>query len=185
MKKYLPFLTLIFLVFLIAISVYKLNSQQQTGFDKNATDEPDISFVKVSIPLPEFSLPDLFNEEIQFEKDEFLGRYSLVNFFASWCTTCRAEHEILLRLQQEKIIDIYGIAWRDIDRKTKFYLGSAGNPYKRVAKDSGGLFTKMTGLNAVPETWIVSPKGVVVMRFRGNLQEFSVDEIKEFLRKNR
>jgi cytochrome c biogenesis protein CcmG/thiol:disulfide interchange protein DsbE len=179
-KKYLPFLTLIFLVSLIAFSIYKLNSRQQ-GEIGGSNNEPDINFAKVSIALPDFSLPDLFDKDAQFEKENLLGHYSLVNLFASWCTTCHAEHEILLQLKAENIIDIYGIAWRDIESKTKKYLATAGNPFKRVAKDSGGLFTKMTGLNAIPETWIVDPQGTVVMRFRGNLQSFNIDEIKKFL----
>lgn len=184
MRKFIPFLTLIFLVSLIAFSIYKLNSKQHAEIG-GSNNEPDIHFVKVSIPLPDFSLPDLFDEEKEFARDDLKGKYTLVNFFASWCTTCRAEHDVLLRIKQENIIEIYGIAWRDIDGKTKSYLSSAGNPFTRVVKDSGGLFTKMTGLNAIPETWIVDPHGVVVRRFRGNLQSFNIDEIKEFLAKNR
>jgi hypothetical protein len=90
----------------------------------------------------------------------------------------------LLKLQSEKIIDIYGIAWRDIDENTKSYLEESGNPFKKVAKDSRALFTKITGIEAVPETLIIDPKGNVVMRYRGNLQDFSIDEVKEFLREN-
>jgi hypothetical protein len=63
-------------------------------------------------------------------------------------------------------------------------LEESGNPFKKVAKDSRALFTKITGIEAVPETLIIDPKGNVVMRYRGNLQDFSIDEVKEFLREN-
>jgi len=182
MQKFLPFLTLIFLVSLIGFSTYKLNKKQENVQDNISAEESGVNFVKTKIDLPDFSLPDLFDENKTFSKKDLVGKYSVVNFFASWCTTCRAEHEILLRLQSEKIVDIYGIAWRDIDENTKSYLKESGNPYKKVGKDSKALFSKITGIVAVPETLIIDPKGNVVMRYRGNLQDFSIDEIRDFLK---
>jgi cytochrome c biogenesis protein CcmG/thiol:disulfide interchange protein DsbE len=187
MKKFLPFLTLIFLISLIGFSTYKLNKKQADGFDVTVSEdgsEPSIHFSKVQIELPEFSLPDLFDKNETFSKKTLTGKYSIVNFFASWCTTCRAEHEILLRLHDSKIVDVYGIAWRDIDENTKLFLQNNGNPFTKVAKDSKGIFSKITGIQAVPETLIIDPKGNVVRRFRGNLQEFSIGEIMEFLKEN-
>jgi cytochrome c biogenesis protein CcmG/thiol:disulfide interchange protein DsbE len=187
MKKLLPFLTLIFLVGVIAISTYNLNKKQETDQENlisNTDESSNVQFIKAKILLPEFSLPDLYNDDKDFSKKNLTGKYSLINFFASWCTTCLAEHEILLRLKSENIIDIYGIAWRDIDENTKNFLKENGNPFKLVAKDSRGLFTKITGIIAVPETLIVDQNGNVVMRYRGNLQDFAIDEIKDFLQAN-
>ena len=187
MKRFLPFLTLFFLLGLIGFSTYKLNKKQSNndGQDQKSSQESNIHFEQTKIFLPEFSFPDLFDESGEFSKKDLMGKFSIVNFFASWCTTCRAEHEVLLRLQQEGIIDIYGVAWRDIDKKTKDYLEDSGNPFKKVAKDSQGLFNKITGIEAVPETLIIDKSGNVVMRYRGNLQEFSIDEIKNFLEQNK
>ncbi len=184
MKKYLPFLTLVFLISLIGISTKQLSKKQEVIEELQNASELDsgVHFFKQKIILPEFSLSDLFNENENFSKKDLVKKYSLINFFASWCATCRAEHEILLRLQSEGIIDIYGVAWRDIDKNTKSYLKSSGNPFKKVAKDSTGLFSKITGIDAIPETLIIDPDGNVVMRYRGNLQDFSIDEIKRFLK---
>ncbi len=180
MKKYLPFLTLIFLVSLIGISTYKLSKKQENN---QQTSGSDVHFREEKITLPEFSLPDLFDENKEFSKKNLSGKkYSLINFFASWCTTCRAEHEILLRLKSEGIINMYGVAWHDIDENTKAYLENSGNPFDIVAKDNAGLFTKITGITAVPETLIVNHEGNVIMRYRGNLQDFSIDEIRNIRR---
>ncbi len=181
MKKFLPFLTLVFLVSLIAIATYNLNKKQNPSI---GNEEYGVHFVATKIALPDFSLPNLLEEGKVFSKEDLKGKYSIINFFASWCTTCQAEHQILLRLQSEKIIDIYGVAWRDIPDNTKFYLTQSGNPFKKVGVDSGGLFSEISNLIAVPETWIVDKSGTVVMRFRGNLQDFSIDEIREFLAQN-
>ncbi len=179
MQKYLPFLTLVFLISLITISTYKLSKKQE---DNKPQATSDVHFNKEKIILPEFSLPDLYAENSYFSKKDLIKKkYSLINFFASWCTTCRAEHEILLRLKSEGIIDMYGIAWRDIDENTKSYLSSSGNPFDKVAKDNAGLFTKITGIMAVPETLIIDQDGNVIMRYRGNLQDFSIDEIRNII----
>lgn len=188
MKKFLPFLTLLFLVSLIAISTYNLTKKQEVARglqDSFGTEKSDVHFARVQISLPEFSLADLFDESITFSKKDLKEKYSVVNFFASWCTTCHAEHQVLLALKSLDIADIYGIAWRDIDENTKDYLRKNGNPYKKVAKDSKGLFTRITGIEAVPETLIIDPKGDVVMRYRGNLQDFSIEEIQHFIIENK
>ena len=191
MKKFLPFLILVFLITLTGVSIYNLNSQQAKAtspkLDKSdnevkSDNEINIHFSEVNIKLPDFSLPNLYEQNKTFSKKDLIGHYSIINIFASWCTTCRAEHNILLRLQGEKIIDVYGIAWRDIDDNTKYFLRKNGNPFDVVATDSKAVFSKLINLNSVPETLITDPKGNVVMRYRGNLQEFSIDEIKKFLR---
>lgn len=190
MKKFLPFLILVFLITLTGVSIYNLNKQQVNATSANLDnsdsevkrdDEINIHFSKANIELPDFSLPNLYDENATFSKQDLIGHYSIINIFASWCTTCHAEHPILLRLQDEKIIDVYGIAWRDIDDNTKHFLQKNGNPFNLVATDSKAVFSKFINLMSVPETLIIDPKGTVVMRYRGNLQEFSINEIKRFL----
>ncbi len=39
------------------------------------------------------------------------NRITLVNFFASWCAPCLAEHEELKALSRIKALDVVGIAW--------------------------------------------------------------------------
>jgi len=184
MKKYLPFLILIFFVSLIAISTYKLSKTQEIVEGEGieiTKEESRIHFNKTKIILPDFVLDDLFEVEKKFSKKDLIGKYSVINFFASWCTTCKMEHQVLLRLKDAGIAEIYGVAFRDIDENTKSFLQDFKNPFHKVAKDPRGIFTNLIGLQAVPETVIVDPDGDIVMRYRGNLQEFSVDEIREFI----
>ena len=166
----------------IAVATYRINEQTLTDLD---SQDDSIHFSNVQIKLGEFELPDLFDEKKKFSNADLQGQYHMVSFFASWCSTCRAQHDILMRIKNENIIDIYGIAWRDIKENTKLYLEKIGNPYKKVANDSKASFSKIAEINAVPETWIVNKEGEIVMRYRGNLQEFAIDEIKNFLEKNK
>lgn len=185
-KKFVPLLALLLLIFVIAIATYNLNQEQKKSVALVETlPESENVFVRTKITLPEFSLSDLFDENGNFSKKDFKNKYSLICFFASWCTTCKAQHDILMNLKQENIIDIYGVAWRDINENTKEYLKKYGNPFKKTAADNGGLFTKIAAIQAVPETWIIDQNGVVAMRLRGNMQDSAIVEIKNFLEKNK
>lgn len=175
MKKFLPLIALIALIIAMTIATYKLN--------KNTQNSEEISyFQRTNIKLDDFEVSDLFNEGEKLTKEDLKGRYNLISFFASWCTTCKAQHSVLMKIQQEKIIPIYGIAWRDIKENTKNYLENSGNPFVKCAIDSKGLFSEIGNVNAVPETWIVDKNARVIAKYRGNLQEFNIAEIKEIIK---
>ena len=200
MNKFIPLAILFVVIFLIAVATRNLSNKQTD----NATNSQEISsstngdsadlqkedggsninFTEVEIDLPDFSIPDLFEAGKTFSKKDLIGKYTIINVFASWCSTCRMEHDTLLRIQAEAVADLYGIAWRDIDKNTIKYLQQNGNPFSRVGADNKAIFSKITNTEAVPETWLINPKGKIVLRLKGNLQEFSVDEIKRYIRLN-
>jgi thiol-disulfide isomerase/thioredoxin len=57
-------------------------------------------------PMPMPVMPGLKGE---FELLYFKGQPVLVNFFASWCLPCRAEHPILARIAKEQGIAVIGM----------------------------------------------------------------------------
>jgi len=184
MKKFIYALIFIILLVVTLIATFKISKNTPQEAPVLAEGQSDVAFFRVRITLPEFSFNDIYANDKTLTKKDLEGKYSLINFFASWCTTCHAEHEVLLKLKEEQIIDMYGIAWRDGEESARQYLDENGNPFLKVATDASGLFSKLADIQAIPETWIVDKKGNVVMRFRGNLQEFSIGEIKEFLKNN-
>lgn len=172
---------LAFLLSTIALSTYKLNQKQHAPKPED-NGENGIHFVKSEIALPEFSLPNLNSGESNFSKKDFAQKkYTLVNFFASWCATCMAEHEILMRLKKSGIVEIYGVAWHDIPSNTKIYLEKYGNPFTKIALDSQSILGREASIQAIPETWLVDGNGVIQYIFRGNLQEFSIAEIQRLV----
>ena len=200
MNKFIPLAILFVVIFLIAIATRNLSNKQSDNATNSqeissSTNEDsadfqkedggsDINFTEVEIDLPDFSIPDLFEAGKTFSKKDLIGKYTIINVFASWCSTCRLEHDTLVRMQAEAVADLYGIAWRDIDKNTIKYLQQNGNPFSRVGADNKAIFSKITNIEAVPETWLINPKGKIVLRLKGNLQEFSVDEIKRYIRLN-
>ncbi len=90
----------------------------------------------------------------------------LVNFWASWCAPCRAEHASLEKMAQEGI-RIYGINYKDDPEKAQRFLAELGNPFKAVMADEAGRTGIDWGTYGVPETFVIDGEGRITYRFAG------------------
>ncbi len=189
MKKINNFLPLIILtVFIATIAIAVLKANQNQDITANESNNFSAITIKQKIKLPEFSLPDLYNDNKSLSINDLVNdkrKYSIVNFFASWCTTCQIEHSALMRIKKENFIDIYGIAWHDFKDNASDFLKKNGNPFKKVALDSQGLFTRIMNIKAVPETIVINSEGLVVLRYQGNITDETIAEIKNYIKQNK
>lgn len=96
------------------------------------------------------------------------GEVTLVNFWASWCPPCRAEHPKLLEMAGDGI-SIVGVNFRDKEAAATQYLRDDGNPFSGVAFDPNGVAAIDWGVTAPPETFIVGGDGTVLFRYIGPL----------------
>lgn len=96
------------------------------------------------------------------------GQVTVVNFWATWCPPCRAEHPVLLEMQAQGI-RVAGINIMDDDAKALQYLTEEGNPFIGVATDPQGRNRVEWGVTAPPETFIIRGDGTVAFRFIGPL----------------
>ena len=101
------------------------------------------------------------------QKDLANGDVTLVNFWASWCPPCRAEHPKLLELAKKHTI--IGVNFKDTAGAATSYLIDDGNPFKGVAFDPQGRTAIDWGVTAPPETFILDGEGTVLYRFAGPL----------------
>ena len=136
----------------------------------------DKNLVKKSYP----PLPQIIFEELSYFKNERIGnnlndKKYMINFFASWCAPCLAEHPTFMKLKQKGII-IIGINFRDEESNLNQWLNEHGNPYEYVIRDDGDIAFKL-GLIGVPETYFID-KQVIYKKIQGPL--FGND-IEEFL----
>jgi cytochrome c biogenesis protein CcmG/thiol:disulfide interchange protein DsbE len=96
------------------------------------------------------------------------GEVTLVNFWASWCPPCRAEHPKLLEMEANGI-DIVGINFKDTESAATKYLRDDDNPFIGVGFDPQGRTAIDWGVTAPPETFILDAEGKVLFRFAGPL----------------
>ncbi len=100
----------------------------------------------------------------------------LVNFFASWCAPCLAEHPLFTRLKEREGVPIIGIAWKDKPEATRAWLDKLGNPYRQLLFDQDGKQALDWGLSGVPETYLIDAQGIVRLHFRGPITEQDLRE---------
>ena len=143
-------------------------------------DPAQVPSVMIGEPVRAFDLPPLPLPESEkrpgLSSTDLKGEPSLVNFFASWCIPCKAEHPFIRRLAESKVIAVYGINYKDKDADAAAWLRELGNPYARIGVDADGSVAIDWGVYGVPETYIVDSSGVVRYRHVGPLSLRDLDE---------
>ena len=122
--------------------------------------------------LPEFNLPAIEGAaQGGLSNNDLKGHYSLINIFASWCLTCKVEHPFLMKIKEQKILPIYGINWKDDPEKALRMLKKTGNPFEKIGADKKGELIIQLGVTGAPETFLISPEGIVLYRYAGVLTQ--------------
>jgi cytochrome c biogenesis protein CcmG/thiol:disulfide interchange protein DsbE len=137
-----------------------------TGMYRSNPGELQSVFIGRTAPvLPATGLPGL---PALKDSDLRTGKVTVVNFWATWCPPCRAEHPVL-KAMAEKGVRVGGVNIMDDDAKAVAYLAEEGNPFIGVATDPNGRNRVEWGVTAPPETFIVGGDGTVLFRFVGPL----------------
>ncbi len=128
-------------------------------------------------PAPQFSLPRLDNPSQTIGSADMAGRVWILNVWASWCTSCRAEHEVIKQLARlPETVPIIGLNYKDEASDAMGWLNSFGNPYLASAHDLRGQVGIDWGVYGVPETFVIDKKGVVRHKHTGPVTEQSLQE---------
>jgi cytochrome c biogenesis protein CcmG/thiol:disulfide interchange protein DsbE len=138
------------------------------------TRAPDKSILPsplIGKPVPQFTLPNLFDSTQPVSSESLKGRWMLVNVWGTWCVECRAEHQVLLQIKQQARVPILGIDWKDQNEDAMAWLAQLGNPYERVATDRDGRVAIDWGVYGAPESFLISPAGTVVYKHIGAMTE--------------
>ncbi|NBX74370.1 MAG: DsbE family thiol:disulfide interchange protein [Alphaproteobacteria bacterium] len=111
--------------------------------------------------------------------ENFRGMWVLVNFFASWCRPCVAEHPQLMQLSQQRGLVLLGVAYRDRDESTNSFLRHHGSPYAAVGIDLSGRGAAAWGVRGIPQSFLVNPQGQIVWHHAGVLSVNNLASIRE------
>lgn len=175
MAKVSPFVVLPPVMFaaLAAMFVWGMNREDPNALPSTfeGRQAPAVTVIKLD-DLPVFGDADLRD-----------GTVKLVNFWASWCAPCRAEHPNLERLKAEGVT-ILGVNYKDKPAAALGFLADLGNPYAAIGADESGRMGIDWGLYGVPETFVIDGNGQVIRRFPGPITERVLDtDIREAMKK--
>jgi len=133
-------------------------------------------------PAPEFTLPRLYKPDETISVSDMKGEVWILNLWASWCVSCRAEHKVLTDLIAKKKVPTIGLNYKDYGTEdygdaAVQWLAALGNPYTAVAVDTKGMAGIDWGVVGVPETFVIDKKGIVRYKFTGPVYQDAVDSI--------
>jgi cytochrome c biogenesis protein CcmG/thiol:disulfide interchange protein DsbE len=136
----------------------------------------------VDKPAPAFSLPRLYQEDQKVSTENMKGHVWMLNVWASWCVSCRAEHEVVTDFVKQTGTKVLGLNYKDYGTEeygnnAKGWLQQFGNPYSDIAVDTRGRTGIDWGVYGVPESFVVDKKGIIRHKFTGPLTAKDMTEI--------
>lgn len=120
--------------------------------------------------VPAFEIPYLQKGGVLKSADH-AGQPMLLNFWASWCTTCRVEHpklvELGVRSELNNEFSILGINYRDDPARAAEFLNREGHFGYPSGFDERGRLGIDFGVYGMPETFFIDAGGIVRARHAG------------------
>jgi thiol-disulfide isomerase/thioredoxin len=136
-----------------------------------------------SRPAPDFILADYDGHAVKLS--DFRGKTVMLNFFASWCTTCEAEMPDMDRLAKENPDDfvVLGVNQMESRGTAKSFSDGLRLKYFKFALDKNEDVTKAYKLpSGLPHTFLIDKNGIVRVVKHGGMR---YDEMKQLLAETR
>ena len=155
-----------------ALIVVPLVAVLAMGFqhDPRAIESP-----LIDKPAPTFSLATV-DASPAVSLEALRGKPVVVNFWATWCEPCKAEHPALQALARawSGRASFVGVVYQDTPEKITAWLGRMGSAYPTVV-DAGSAVAMAWGVYGVPETYVLDAGGVIRHKITGPIDPASLD----------
>jgi cytochrome c biogenesis protein CcmG/thiol:disulfide interchange protein DsbE len=137
-----------------------------------ARDTPNANTPLLFQPAPEIVAQTYDDQKFVLSRRK--GSWVVLNFFNSTCVPCKREHPELLKFHAAQqglggsAVELYTIVNDDNERAVRAFFSDNGGGWP-IIKDDDAVIAVDYGIAKVPETWLISPTGVVVERFAGQV----------------
>ena len=163
----------IVLIIFFIIGVFFISLNRDTSYNTSSL---------INKEVPQFKIAYFDKNGFYTKQDLIENNYTLINFWASWCSPCRIEHPILMKLSEENNLKILGVNFKDKKELAKKFLKDLGNPYNSLLKDVEGKQSVIFGIYGIPESLIINDKNTIIKKFVGPLSLDDYKEIKEMIK---
>lgn len=133
------------------------------GPDKKEFD----TIAAVGSPAPQFELMDSTGR--LWKLSDLKGEAVLINFWATWCVTCKAEmpyKAVLSENMKGRPIKLFGVLFRDDPANLQSYYAKNNVTFATLI-DPANSMAKLYGITGVPESFLIDKEGILRERFVG------------------
>lgn len=134
----------------------------------------NIGKAEEGVEAPDFTLKDA--EGNDFSLCSLRGKWVIVDFWGSWCSWCIKGFPSLKKYYADhsERVEVVGVACNDSDEKWHKALEENDLQWKNVINDDRpeGNVAARYNITAFPTKLLISPEGVIVVRYEGEDDEF-------------
>ncbi len=143
---------------------------------------PPATATEVATPLLGKPAPGIAGTTLsggRFGLSDYRGRWTVVNFSASWCPPCQQEEPELVAFAYHHRAPgdavLVGVVYDDTASNALAFGASSGATWPSVV-DPGGQIALRYGVRGPPETFVISPTGTVVAHLDGAVTAADLDQ---------
>jgi cytochrome c biogenesis protein CcmG, thiol:disulfide interchange protein DsbE len=151
------------LIGVITLGLVGVLATRETATERDA-DSPLVGQV-----APEVTGNDVLTGK-RVQLSSTLGRWTLVNFFGTWCPGCIREHPELVEFEQanRSEVSLLSLIQEDSPEKVKRFFEQNGGSWPVLDVPRAGVDF---GVIKLPETYLITPDGRVAVWFKGAVSQ--------------
>lgn len=134
----------------------------------------------VGMPFTDFTAETEDGSKVSLSDYVGKGKYTLVDFWASWCGPCREETPVLAEVYQQykdKGLQVLGVAVLDKPEDSKTAISDLGITWPQMI-NAQATPMELYGINGIPHIILFGPDGTIVARnLRGDELKEKVKEV--------